>query len=361
MAQHLGPGTNSQAVFREQHPVGFGRITAITSPDTMRAPSKLGSESMADKPHHPHNPHDRFFRSVMENQAVARDFMQLYLPSEISSALDLNSLTLEHDSYIDASLQAAVSDLVFRCQLAHRPAYLAVLIEHQSQPDPFMPVRMAHYLFCLLNKQLKLHPGKRLPPVYGMIFYHGRRTPYPYSLNLADCFEDPLALMKNLFHQPVPIVDVNQLSEAQLRQHRWIGIVAQALKHIRKKDLQPYLVRWLQACEELDNHGPQWLDFIKTLIHYVMSAGNVSDVNHLMAESQRLPPPIGETLMTIAEQLEARGAAKGEAQGEAKGREEALKNTATNLLREGIDPEVVARGTTLPLSVVYELKKALQP
>lgn len=296
----------------------------------------------------PHNPHDRFFRSAMENQAVARAFVRYYLPADISAALDLDSLALEHDSYLDPALQEAVSDLVFRCQLAGQPAYLALLVEHQSRPDPHMPVRMGHYLFSLLTKQLKQQPKEPLAPVYGLVFYHGSQTPYPYSLDLAGCFKDPLGLMENLFEKPLHLVDVNQLSDSELKQQHWVGIMARALKHIRKADIGPDLLEWLRDCQALDNHSQQWLDFIRTLIHYTVGAGNVADIETLIAESHRLPQPIGETFMTIAEQLEARG--------EAKGKEEGLKTTARNLLKEGTDPQFVARVTDLPLEVVEQLQ-----
>jgi len=299
------------------------------------------------KSNQPHNPHDRFFRSVMENRAVAESFMQHYLPEDINAALDLDSLKLEHDSYLDPALQETVSDLVFSCRLADQPAYLALLVEHQSRPDPHMPVRIGHYLFSLLTKHLKQQPNGPLAPVYALVLYHGSQTPYPYSLNLADCFDDPLGVMRTLFQDPIPLIDVNQLSDDELRQQQWIGIVARALKHIRDPDIGPYLLEWLHDCEGLDDHSQQWLDFIRALLHYAIGAGNVSDIDHLVEESHRLPEPIGETFMTIAEQLEARGEAKG------------LSHTACNLLKEGTDPQFVAKVTGLSLNKVWELQKEM--
>lgn len=283
----------------------------------------------------------------MENQAVARGFMQHYLPKDIRQALDLDSLALEHDSFIDSSLQEAISDLVFSCKLAGQPAYLAMLIEHQSRPDPHMPVRIGHYLFSLLVKQLKQHPSEPLPPVYAMVFYHGQQTPYPFSLKLADCFNDPLGLMKNLFQKPLPLVDINQLDDAELKQQKWIGIVTRALKKIRQDDLGPDLLEWLEDCAKLTNHDPQWSFFVRSLIYYAMNTGSVADQEQLLEESRRLPKPIGDLFMTIAEQLEARGEAKGEAKGR--------KATAVNLLNEGAEPEFVARVTGLTVEEVKAL------
>ncbi|GGX56031.1 Rpn family recombination-promoting nuclease/putative transposase [Saccharospirillum salsuginis] len=73
---------------------------------------------MANIPKPSRNPHDRFFCNGMENQAVARGFMQHYLPEKVRAALDLDSLSLEHDSYLDPALRETVSDLVYHCHLA---------------------------------------------------------------------------------------------------------------------------------------------------------------------------------------------------------------------------------------------------
>jgi predicted transposase/invertase (TIGR01784 family) len=287
----------------------------------------------------------------MENKAIAQGFMQYYLPSHIRDALDLDSLSLEHDSYLDAALRETVSDLVYQCKLAGEPAFLALLVEHQSTPDPHMPVRIGHYLFSLLTKQLKQTPSEPLAPVHALVFYHGSQTPYPYSMSLADCFKDPLGLMKTLFQEPIPLVDINQLSDDELKQQRWIGIVARVLKHIREPHIDPYLLEWLLDCAALGDQNHQQLEFIKTLLNYVTRTGNVIDIDHLVEESHRLPKPIGDTFMTIAEQLEARGEAKGKAKGKAEGKAE----TALNLLKEGTDPQFVAKVTGLSLEDVMKL------
>ena len=307
---------------------------------------------MADTSKPPHNPHDRFFRSAMENHAVAQGFMQHYLPKKISAALDLGSLKLEHDSHLDSALRETVSDLVYRCQLAGQPAYLAVLVEHQSSPDPHMPVRIGHYLFGMLTKQLKQRPKEPLAPVHALVFYHGRQTPYPYSMDLADCFEDPLGLMETLFQGPIPLVDVNQLDDEALKQQQWIGLVARVLKHIREPHIDPYLMEWLRDCASFDEHSRQQLDFIATLLNYVVGTGNVIDLDQLIEESHRLPQPIGDTFMTIATQLEARGEARGEAKGKIEGKIE----TARNLLQEGADPQFVAKVTGLSIDDVKRLQ-----
>jgi predicted transposase/invertase (TIGR01784 family) len=123
------------------------------------------------------------------------------------------------------------------------------------------------------------------------------------------------------------------------------------LKHIREPHIDPYLLEWLLDCAALGDQNHQQLEFIKTLLNYVTRTGNVIDIDHLVEESHRLPKPIGDTFMTIAEQLEARGEAKGKAKGKAEGKAE----TALNLLKEGTDPQFVAKVTGLSLEDVMKL------
>ena len=130
------------------------------------------------------NVHDKFFRASMGHQSVAIDFIQHHFPKKISQALNTNSLKLLQQSFIKKDLQEHFSDLVFSCKLADKPAYLTLLIEHQSSPDKMMAFRIHQYLFGLLSNYRKQHPNKLLPAVYALVFYHGKTTPYPYSLSL---------------------------------------------------------------------------------------------------------------------------------------------------------------------------------
>ena len=46
-------------------------------------------------------PHDKFFKENMSNIDTAKDFMLNYLPKDILKIIDLDSLSLEKDSFID--------------------------------------------------------------------------------------------------------------------------------------------------------------------------------------------------------------------------------------------------------------------
>ena len=69
------------------------------------------------------NPHDRFFKEVFSRSDVAADFLRHYLPETVSQQVDLATLELRKDSFIDPDLQQQFADLLYAVRLSdHRPA-----------------------------------------------------------------------------------------------------------------------------------------------------------------------------------------------------------------------------------------------
>ena len=59
-----------------------------------------------------------------------------------------------------------------------KPAYLMILLEFQSSPDPWMVIRFLVYvglLYQQLIKENQLRSGK-LPPVFPVVLYNGSKT-----------------------------------------------------------------------------------------------------------------------------------------------------------------------------------------
>jgi len=299
------------------------------------------------------NPHDKFFRSAMENKPVAIEFFQHHLPEHIRQALDFNSLRLTYDNYINDELKEYISDLVFECQLADTQAYLVLLVEHQSTPDLWMPFRAGHYMFNYLHKRTKIHPQDKLPVLYTLVFYHGKPSPYPYSLYLQDCFNDPLELLPELWQQPLALVDVGQLSDETLKQQQWVGPMALAMKHIRDSDITAELLGILaileQTAREDETQINNLVSFARALLNYVTSTGNIIDAQAFIEQtSQCASEPLRGEVMTIAEKLQELGMQKG------------MQDVALNLLREGTDPAFVARVTKLSLEEIQRLQYSME-
>ena len=48
-------------------------------------------------------PHDRFFKETFSQVETARDFVRHYLPKEIAALLNLDTLEVTKDSFVDES------------------------------------------------------------------------------------------------------------------------------------------------------------------------------------------------------------------------------------------------------------------
>ena len=128
---------------------------------------------------HP-SPHDRFIRSMMSDQLVAREFFEQHLPENIKKLVHLNTLKPQSDSFVDEELKMKMVDLLYRVQFGEKEGYLFLLLEHQSKPDKWMAFRLLKYSLAIMEKHLKETHAKELPVVYPMVLYNGK-SKYRYS------------------------------------------------------------------------------------------------------------------------------------------------------------------------------------
>jgi len=302
------------------------------------------------------NVHDKFFRASMGHQSVAIDFIQHHFPKKISQALNTKSLKLLQQSFIKKDLQEHFSDLVFSCKLADKPAYLTLLIEHQSSPDKMMAFRIHQYLFGLLSNYRKQHPNKLLPAVYALVFYHGKTTPYPYSLSLQSCFDDPLNIMSEVLYQDIALVDVNQLADEALKKQQWIGPVTSALKYIRQQEMAPFALDILASLQwSMDKYEAK--EMLELLLNYLFNAGNIEDIDNFMTSSiEQLSSPIRSEMMTFAEKMEERGIEKGKQEGMLEGETRGKQDVALRMLNEGVELAFISKVTGFSLAELKRLQ-----
>ncbi|PLK73888.1 Rpn family recombination-promoting nuclease/putative transposase, partial [Klebsiella pneumoniae] len=99
-------------------------------------------------------PHDAVFRQMLMHQAVAKDFLQLYLPAPFLAICELDSLQLVSGSFVEEDLRASYSDILYSLRTRHGPGYVYALIEHQSTPDKLMAFRLLRYALAAMQRHL---------------------------------------------------------------------------------------------------------------------------------------------------------------------------------------------------------------
>ncbi|PCQ07273.1 hypothetical protein CP995_29315, partial [Klebsiella pneumoniae] len=93
--------------------------------------------------------------------------MAIHLPPALRQHCDLDTLQLESASFIEESLRAWYSDVLWSLKTASGEGYIYVVIEHQSSPDAQMAFRLMRTPSprCMSGTCLMAAPpSKRSPP-----------------------------------------------------------------------------------------------------------------------------------------------------------------------------------------------------
>jgi predicted transposase/invertase (TIGR01784 family) len=122
------------------------------------------------------NPHDALFKATFSQPEHAAGELRTVLPDAMVQQVDWDTLQVEPGSFVDENLTDRHSDLLYSVQVAGRKAFVYVLLEHQSTPDPWMPWRMLTYVVRVWERHRREHPTETtLPAVIPVVLFHGQR------------------------------------------------------------------------------------------------------------------------------------------------------------------------------------------
>ncbi|MDX5627641.1 MULTISPECIES: Rpn family recombination-promoting nuclease/putative transposase [unclassified Brenneria] len=297
--------------------------------------------------------HDAIFKQFLGDIDVARDFLSIHLPPDIRERCDFATLRLEPASFIDDKLRSRVSDVLYSLHTSAGKGYIYCLIEHQSRPEKLMAFRLLRY--CLAAMQQHLEQGhKQLPLVVPLLFYHGKRSPYPYSLRWLDGFDNP-QLAAQIYGDAFPLIDLTVMPDEEIKTHRRAALLELVQKHIRTRDM-------LELARDIGLLFERWqvpLAQKRALLFYIAQTGNTSRPAKFIDTVTDALSADKEEIMTIAQQLEKigfekgiqQGLKQGEKRGIEKGIEKGMKvsacHIARQLLQSGMDREKIQQITRL--------------
>jgi predicted transposase/invertase (TIGR01784 family) len=112
-------------------------------------------------------PHDHFTKKVLGNPENAKSFIENYMPKELVSEINLNSLKVESETFIDSKLKDKYSDILYSFDLDGKKAGIYVLIEHKSYYNKNTLRQILQYMCRIWEKEDKY------VIVLPVLLYHG--------------------------------------------------------------------------------------------------------------------------------------------------------------------------------------------
>ena len=164
-----------------------------------------------------HRAHDKFVREVFSDLNIVRDFLSVWLPKDLLTAVDLDCLAPLPTSMISQMLggSEAIVDFLFETKFSGQQALVYFLVEHKSYPDKFVPLQAHVYQASAWWAYHKNNPGKQLPLIFTIVLHHGKK-PYDYSKDLRSLIDAPPALVEAYVLRPFHLIDLSKIPDDAL-------------------------------------------------------------------------------------------------------------------------------------------------
>ena len=166
---------------------------------------------------------DRAFRDLLSDWRNLRELMTRLMP-DIEPTLDFSRAQRLEPEFLLADWRKRISDLMFLIPRRGdgEPVLVCLLLEHQSRPDPLMPLRMLLYAVLFWEQQWKEHErghplgaGLRLTPVLPVVFHTGGAA-WDSNRTLAELFDGPEQMRAWAPQWPITYWDLSSVTAAEL-------------------------------------------------------------------------------------------------------------------------------------------------
>ncbi len=146
-------------------------------------------------------PHDRLARRVFGRPEAAAIVLRRVLPESLLAWLDLSRISVGSTTFVDPRLGTRQSDLFYSVGIRGSTHHLTVFValEHQSSPDPMLPLRMFWYVARIWERYVaSTTPRPRHIPLVLPIVMVQRGSKWNGPTRLSEMFDLPDTLRRDL-------------------------------------------------------------------------------------------------------------------------------------------------------------------
>ena len=252
------------------------------------------------------NIHDKFVKELLANREVAIAFLSEFLPPELVTLFDFDTLIYEPTSYLNTDLSDFFSDMVWRVDVRGEvEVKISILLEHKSYRDNRTSFQVLEYMALGYLAQLK--SGEKVSLIIPLVYYHGHEQ-WEYQ-PLSSFFED----LNPIFKRYLPVhatefVSLLALSNAQIEQLT-MGLLQNALFIQKNYRDGGYLLSQIEKILGRLNPYLQNTSF-RSIFVYLIQNENI-DNQELRTKLVTLPTKLSDAMMSLYDELIQEGIEKG--------------------------------------------------
>jgi predicted transposase/invertase (TIGR01784 family) len=288
-------------------------------------------------------PHDEYFKKIFGKVKNAKSFIRDYLPLEIVNCLDLETLEVKPETFIDDYLKKYSSDILYEVKnTENRSVFIYTLIEHKSKADRFSSLQLLKYMVEIYYKYKK----KYLPIVIPILIYNGKKdwkNVYDIKSLLGDV---DINLQKFVPNFAIEFRDLAKIEN--VKSENDLRVMIEIAKFIRRPDLLQNL-----------NFHAIFINIEKNIINsslvYILEFINKK---HKPLLFEKLKKELKEVnLMSIAQSLRDEGRIEGKQEGKQEGLQDGKIFTARNMINKKLDLNLISEVTGLPIEKIQQIKE----
>ena len=265
--------------------------------------------------------HDKLFRHTYSDRENACSFLSQGLPEHVLELIDLSTLEISKDSFVEKELADYHSDMLYKVKLTDgSQGFIYVLFEHKSYYDRFVHLQLLEYMAKIWRLFIKQHkkPPDYLPIVIPLLVCHARKEWPEGTMRLTSLLSGPVDDLAGYIPDfGFELYDLHRYTDDEIKGTILSRVVLLLFKHIRDPDLQrklPGIFALLSTLMEKET-GMQWLEVV---IRYLESARDSKILSWKQIKEiaeKAISEEAGRFVMTLEEKTLSRGEIKGEIKG----------------------------------------------
>ncbi len=260
------------------------------------------------------NVHDKFFKETFSRIDVVSNFLEELVDEKLVKKLDLSTLQIDNNSFIDEELEEHFADILYTCEYAGKgKVRIALLLEHKSYKEDYPHWQLNQYILNVWKSGFKQKKIKPIP-IIPIVIYHGKKKwNYEQMRSYFDNLDEDL--LRYIPEFDFHLINLNTIPDKQITnfKNKFLAISALLFKHSRfKKYVRSIENSLVELLKLIDNQGNN--HFKTSVVLYIQNTDELT-ITELITIFTKVSLNLNHTIMTTAEQLISQGFNQGTNQG----------------------------------------------